>query len=89
MTDERSSQPEAEAPFVEPDEETRARLEAENGLRQFDRLVELIDAGLAKKFRLRPSQMMDWFRTRVPGVAAGSRSLAQTTSPHLRRRLPS
>ena len=68
MTDERSSQPEAEAPFVEPDEETRARLEAENGLRQFDRLVEMIDAGLEKKFRLRPSQLMELNRIAVDGL---------------------
>lgn len=68
MADERASKPEEKTPFVEPDEDTRARLEAENGLRQFDRLVELIDAGLNGRFRLRPSQLMELNRIAVEGL---------------------
>ncbi|MGH1348892.1 MAG: hypothetical protein ACRBN8_45575 [Nannocystales bacterium] len=68
MSDERSSKLGDEAPFIEPDEEARAKLEAENGLRQYDRLVELIDAGLGRRFRLRPSQMMELNRIAVAGL---------------------
>lgn len=68
MADERESKPEEKTPFVQPDEDTRARLEAENGLRQFDRLVEMIDAGLRSRFRLRPSQLMELNRIAVEGL---------------------
>lgn len=70
VSDERSSTLGDAAPFVEPDEETRAKLEAENGLRQYDRLVELVDAGLEKRFRLRPSQMMELNRIAVEGLVS-------------------
>lgn len=75
MADERASKPEAQTPFVAPDEETRARLEAENGLRQFDRLVEMIDAGLSGRFRLRPSQLMELNRIAVEGLVEHPGSL--------------
>jgi Fic family protein len=68
VVDERASKPGDQAPFVEPDEETRALREAENGLRQFDRLVELIDGGLRSNFRLRPSQLMELNRIAVDGL---------------------
>jgi hypothetical protein len=58
VTDERASRTKDRKPFVEPDEATRSALEAKNGLRQFDRLMESIDEGLARdRFRLRPSQL--------------------------------
>lgn len=67
-SDERSSKLDERSPFIEPGEETRARLEAENGLRQFDRLIEMIDAGIQKRFRLRPSQLIELNRMAVEGL---------------------
>ncbi len=52
-----------------PEEE--ALREAENGLRQFDRMVELIDSAIAKganPYRLRPSTMMELNRYAVEGL---------------------
>jgi Fic family protein len=68
VTDDRSSRPGHRAAFVEPDDETRARLEAENGLRQFDRLAEMIDDGVKGRFRLRPSQLLELNRVAVEGL---------------------
>lgn len=68
MADERASVLGASQPFVLPDEETQARLEVENGLRQFDRVLQLIEEGVAGRFRLRPSQMLTLNRLAVEGL---------------------
>lgn len=51
----RESLPGAEAPLAPLTSEQRAELEAENGIRQFDRMMQMIEAGLRGGFRLRVS----------------------------------
>jgi len=68
VAEQRASKPSKQTPFFEPDEETQARLEASNGLRQFDRLAEMIDAGIQGRFRLRPSQLIELNRFAVDGL---------------------
>lgn len=78
MTDERASRARLRQPFKEPDDTTRAALEARNGLRQFDRLVELIDAGVAAgRFRMRPSQVLELNRFAVDGLVAAPGAFRQ------------
>jgi len=68
VAEQRASKPSKQTPFFEPDEETQARLEASNGLRQLNRLVEMIDAGIQGRFRLRPSQLIELNRFAVDGL---------------------
>ncbi len=71
MAEERESRTQDNQPFVPPNEATRAKLEAQNGLRQFDRLIEMIDQGLAAdRFRLRPSTLLQLNRIAVEGLIA-------------------
>jgi Fic family protein len=69
--DDRASRPGAvpTAPVLTDDE--IARIEARNGLRQFDRMIEMIDAAIvpgAPRFRLRPSALMELNRYAVEGL---------------------
>ena len=71
---ERASKPGAtpEPPQLTP--EQIALREAENGLRQFDRLVSLVETAVAPgaaRFRLRPSTMMELNRVAVDGLLPG------------------
>lgn len=54
----------------------RAFIEARNGLRQYDRMREMIDAAVAPnaRFRLRPSSMMELNRYAVDGLMVGAGS---------------
>lgn len=75
--DDRSSRPGVVPPAPVLTDDEIARLEARNGLRQFDRMVQLIDAATAPgapRFRLRPSTLMELNRFAVDGmmVAPGS-----------------
>jgi hypothetical protein len=51
-------------------EEEVAAIEARNGLRQFDRMIELIDqcTGKGPRFRMRPSTVMELNRLAVDGL---------------------
>ena len=69
--DDRASRPGAVpvAPVLTADE--IALIEARNGLRQFDRMVQMIDAAIAPgapRFRLRPSTLMELNRVAVDGL---------------------
>lgn len=66
---ERASQVAAKEPLPALTEEQRASREAENGLRQFDRMVELIDEGTrASRFRFRVSTLMELNRLAIAGL---------------------
>ena len=56
--------------ITDPDE--KARAEARNGLRQFDKVVELIEYFLQpeRKFRLRPSHLLHLHRVALEGISA-------------------
>lgn len=72
--DERASKPGAAPALPELTPEQEALREAENGLRQFDRLVVLIESAIAPgaaRFRLRPSTLMDLNRIAVEGLQLG------------------
>lgn len=57
------------APKLGPDE--IVKLEAENGLRQADRMYEIIDHAVAsRKFRLRPSTLIELNRIAVSGLVS-------------------
>lgn len=71
MTEERSSAADVPPPFVPPSPEDIALLEAANGLRQFDRLAEMIEEGISGRFRLRPSQLQELNRIAVDGLTDG------------------
>ena len=63
----------AELPVLTP-AEVAAR-EAENGLRQFDRMIELFERAIAvgaSPFRLRPSTLLDLQRLAVDGLVASA-----------------
>lgn len=64
----RESLPGAEAPLAPLTSEQRAELEAENGIRQFDRMMQMIEAGLRGGFRLRVSTMQTLNREAVQGL---------------------
>lgn len=68
MTEERSSAADVPPPFIPPSPEDIALLEAANGLRQFDRLAEMIEEGISGRFRLRPSQLQELNRIAVEGL---------------------
>ncbi len=85
----------AEAPKVLLSEQERAEREARNALLQAKRLDEMIEAFVAepeRKFRLRPSAILDlnrlaidgWMRLREIGVPARSRYRAASISRHPR-----
>jgi Fic family protein len=67
---ERHSRPGKAVPLPERTPEELAAIEAQNGLRQFDRMIELIDqcTGRGPRFRLRPSTIMDLNRLAVEGL---------------------
>jgi Fic family protein len=68
---ERASQVAAKEPLPSLTEEQRARREAENGVRQFDRMVELIDEGIrANRYRFRVSTLMELNRLAIAGLEA-------------------
>ncbi|NVB41937.1 Fic family protein [Pseudenhygromyxa sp. WMMC2535] len=65
----RESVPEQSAPLPQLSPEERAQLEAENGVRQFDRMMEIIEAGLqGSRFRLRVSTLQNLNREAVQGL---------------------
>jgi Fic family protein len=68
---ERHSRPGKAEPLPQRTPEELAAIEARNGLRQFDRMVELIDQCTGTKgprFRLRPSTVMELNRYAVEGL---------------------
>jgi Fic family protein len=67
---ERHSRPGKPVPLPTLTEEERAAIEARNGLRQFDRMVELIDqcTGRGPRFRMRPSTIMELNRLAVESL---------------------
>jgi Fic family protein len=70
-TKERASQVAAKEPLPALTDEQRAQREAENGLRQFDRMVELIDEGIrASRYRFRVSTLMELNRLAIAGLQA-------------------
>ena len=66
----RSSQ--AASAFLVTDEEERAKLEAENGLTQFDSVVRLVERYLAERweFKLRLSTILGLHRDALIGIHA-------------------
>jgi Fic family protein len=74
MTDsdgeERHSKPLSADLITDPDQ--KAEREAENGLRQFDRVVQLVESWIQpdRKFRLRPSTILDLQRVALNGISA-------------------
>jgi hypothetical protein len=56
--------------IADPDE--RARVEARNGLEQFDAVIELIDyfSDPEQKFKLRPSQLLHLHRIALKGLSS-------------------
>jgi Fic family protein len=73
---ERESAPEDATPLPPLSDEAKALLEAENGIRQYDRMVELVEAALAApRFRLRVSSLMELNRLAVEGLETDPGSL--------------
>ena len=73
--DERASKPGAAAVLAPLTPDQVALREAENGLRQFDRLVVMIETAVvpaAPPFRLRPSTLMELNRIAVDGLMSGA-----------------
>lgn len=69
MTSDRVSSPAEAEPLPELTNEQRARREAENGVRQYDRMLEAINAGLnAQRFKLRVSALQSLNREAVMGL---------------------
>lgn len=56
--------------IADPDE--RARVEARNGLKQFDAVIELIEyfSDTERKFKLRPSQLLHLHRIALKGLSS-------------------
>jgi Fic family protein len=86
---ERHSRPGKAVPLPTLTEEERAAIEARNGLRQFDRMVELIDqcTGRGPRFRMRPSMIMELNRLAVESLVEAPGAWRQvpieiTTSNH-------
>lgn len=55
------------------DETARAERESANGLKQYDRTIEILEQHIAhppRPFRLRPSQILDLHRTALDGLSA-------------------
>lgn len=68
---ERASQLAAKEPLPALSEEQRATREAENGLRQFDRMIELIDEGIRmNRYRFRVSTLIELNRLAIAGLVA-------------------
>jgi Fic family protein len=68
---ERHSRPGKAEPFPQRTPEELAAIEARNGLRQFDRVVQLVDqctSAQGPRFRLRPSTLMELNRYAVEGL---------------------
>lgn len=63
---------EAVEPEIVKDPEEKARIEAANGLRQFDRVVQMIQEWTmpGRKFKLRPSMLLDLQRTALQGLTS-------------------
>lgn len=64
----RESLPGEVAPLPQLSPEERAELEAENGIRQFDRMMEMVEAGLRGGFRLRVSTLQSLNREAIQGL---------------------
>lgn len=78
----RSSLPGKPAALAILTPEERALKEAENGLKQFDRMVELVERAIAPGapgFRLRPSTLLDLQRIAVDGLVASAGFFRQGT----------
>lgn len=68
---EQASQVAAREPLPTLTEEQRAQREAENGFRQFDRMIELIDEGIRmSRYRFRVSTLMELNRLAIAGLQA-------------------
>lgn len=72
---------EAASPFLVTDPEERARLEAENGLKQFDSVVRLVERYLAERwrFKLRVSMILGLHRDALLGVHPLASNLRPST----------
>lgn len=62
----RDSKPASHQLFSSPEE--KARLEAQNGLLQFDEVIRLIDKSQKEKFRLRPSTIQNLQRVAIKDI---------------------
>lgn len=80
MGNERESRPSDPLALPELTPDQRASREAENGIRQFDRLLELIDKGInLERFRLRISHLMELNRFAVEGLVDNPGALRQVS----------
>jgi len=86
---ERHSRPGKAVPLPNLTNEERASIEAQNGLRQFDRMIELIDqcTGKGPRFKMRPSMIMELNRLAIDGLVEAPGAWRQvaidiTTSRH-------
>ncbi len=64
----RQTRPPELGPLAALSEEEIVAREAENGLRQFDRAIELVESGLLGPFRLRPSTIIELNRLAIEGL---------------------
>jgi len=60
----------AASPDLITDPDERARREVENGFRQFDRVLELIDQSRERPFKLRPSTILALHREALAGISS-------------------
>lgn len=77
MSDDHSARhSDPEKPDLVTDADELARLEAKNGLKQFDKTIEYIDMFLngGRPFRLRPSIIQDLHRQALEGISAFARN---------------
>ncbi|PRP99350.1 Fic family protein [Enhygromyxa salina] len=73
---ERESAPEGAEPLPSLTDDEKALLEAENGIRQYDRMVALVEGALAAaRFRLRVSALIELNRLAVEGLEVDPGSL--------------
>jgi Fic family protein len=59
----------AASPELIADDEERARREVENGFRQFDKVLELVDLSRERPFKLRPSTILMLQRAALEGIS--------------------
>jgi hypothetical protein len=69
-SDDRYSEPSDADLILDPDE--RAQREAQNGLKQFDTVIQLVEYWLHpdRPFRLRPSAILQLHRVALEGISA-------------------